>query len=349
MKSSLMLVALALAGLGILAGRGSKSAAQTSTAAQKGARDILPLQLEEEIPVPGVAGRLDHFSADAKRRRLFVSALGNNTVEVIDVFAGRVIHSIKGLAEPQGPLYVPAVDKLYVANAEDGKVRVYDGATYTLRKTIDFGNDPDNMRYDEASKTVFVGFGQEDGGIARIDPKTDERVGEVYKTGGHPESFQVEASGGHVFVNVPDADNVVVVIDRKTGASAKWPLKGLRSNYAMALNEEDHRLYTITRKTPMMVVLNTETGAEVARLRAAGECDDVFFDASRKRIYVIGGAGEISVFQQNDPDHYELVANVPSSVGIRTGYYFAKRDRFYVGVPAKGSEPAQVWTYEAED
>jgi len=111
----------------------------------------------------------------------------------------------------------------------------------------------------------------------------------------------------------------------------------------MALNEPDHRLFTITRKPPMLVVLDTETGKEVARLRAAGECDDVFFDASR------GGEGFISVFQQNDPDHYELVANVPSAIGIRTGYFFAKRDRFYVAVPAKGNEPAQVWTYEAED
>ena len=318
-------------------------------AAQNSARDVLPLLLEEQIPVPSVAGRIDHFSADAKRKRLFVSALGNNSLEVIDVFAGRVIHSIKGLAQPQGALYVSAVDKLYVANAEDGKVRVYDGATYTLRKTIDFGTDPDNMRYDEAAKRVYVGFGQEDGGIGMIDPKTDERVGDVYKTGGHPESFQVEASGAHIFVNVPDAGNVVEFIDQKTGAVTKWPLKGLRANYAMALDEEDHRLFTITRKTPMMVVLDSQTGKEIARLRAAGECDDVFFDASRKRIYVIGGEGLISVFQQNDPEHYELVANVPSAVGVRTGYYFAKRDRFYVAVPAKGNEPAQVWTYEAED
>jgi DNA-binding beta-propeller fold protein YncE len=344
MKKLLAVSFAALAVLCVVTIRGTRSAvAQTQT------RELLPLQLEEQIPVPGVAGRLDHFTADAKRRRLFVSALGNNTLEVIDVFAGRVIHSIKGLAQPQGPLYVPGVDKLYVANAEDGKVRVYDGATYTLRKTIDFGKDPDNMRYDEASKTVFVGFGEDDGGIAMIDPKTDERVGQVYKTEGHPESFQVEASGGHIYVNVPDADNVVESIDRKTGAVTKWPLEGLHANYAMALNEEDHRLFTITRKTPMMVVLNTETGSEVTRLRAAGECDDVFFDASRKRIYVIGAEGFISVFQQRDPDHYELLANVPSGIGIRTGYYFTRRDRFYVAVPAKGSEPAQVWTYEAED
>jgi DNA-binding beta-propeller fold protein YncE len=344
MKRLFAVGVVALATLCVVAIRSAKTAA-----AQSQTREFLPLQLEEQIPVPGVAGRLDHFTADAKRRRLFVSALGNNTLEVIDVFAGRVIHSIKGLAQPQGPLYVPGVDKLYVANAEDGKVRVYDGATYTLRKSIDFGKDPDNMRYDEASKTVFVGFGEDDGGIAMIDPKTDERTGQLYKTEGHPESFQVEASGGHIYANVPDAGNVVESIDRKTGAVTKWPLKGLRANYAMALNEEDHRLFTITRKTPMMVVLNTETGQEVTRLRAAGECDDVFFDASRKRIYVIGAEGFISVFQQNDPDHYELIANVPSGIGIRTGFFFTRRDRFYVGVPAKGSEPAQVWTYEAED
>jgi hypothetical protein len=344
MKKFVLIGGLSLVVLGILSSYSSKKAV-----AHNSTRELLPLQLEEQIPVPSVAGRIDHFSADAKRKRLFVSALGNNSLEVIDVFAGRVVHSIKGLAQPQGPLYVPAVDKLYVANAEDGKVRVYDGATYTLRKTIDFGKDPDNMRYDEGSMRVYVGFGEDDGGIAMIDPKTDERVGDVYKTDGHPESFQVEAKGDHIFVNVPDAGNVVESIDKKTGAVTKWPLKDLRANYAMALNEEDHRLFTITRKTPMMVVLDTQTGKEIARLRAAGECDDVFFDASRRRIYVIGGEGIIGVFQQNDPDHYELVANVPSAVGIRTGYFFAKRDRFYVAVPAKGNEPAQIWTYEAED
>ena len=317
--------------------------------AQTPSREILPLQLEEQIPVPGVAGRLDHFTADAKRKRLFVSALGNNTVEVIDVFAGKVIRSIRGLAQPQGPLYVADFDKLYVANAEDGKVRVYSGANYTLLKTIDFGADPDNMRYDAASKRVFVGFGEEDGGIAMIDPATDARVGQVYKTGGHPESFQVEAGGDHIYANVPDAGNVVERIDRKTGAVTKWPLKGLRGNYAMALDEAGHRLFTVTRKSPMLVVLNTDTGAEVARMRAGGECDDVFFDADRKRVYEIGGEGFVSVFQQNDEDHYELLANIPTCIGVRTGYFFAKRDRFYLGVPAKGNEPAQIWTYEAED
>jgi len=345
MKKVLALGVAGLAGVLFLGIGGTKSAPATQSNNER----ILTLQLEEQIPVPNVAGRLDHLTADAKRKRLIVSALGNNTVEVIDVFAGKVIRSIQGANEPQGPLYVSDVDKLYVANAGDGKVNVYDGATYTLRKSIEIGQDPDNMRYDPTTKKVFVGFGEENSGIATIDPATDERVGEVFKTGGHPESFQVEASGSHIFVNVPDADNVVESIDRKTGTVANWPLKGLRGNYAMALNQEDHRLFVITRKAPMMVVIDTQTGNEIARLRAAGECDDVFFDASRKRIYVIGGEGFISVFQQDDPAHYSLIQNVPSAIGVRTGFWFAKRDRFYVAVPAKGNDPAQIWTYEAED
>lgn len=344
MRTLLVSSLVALVACGVFAVIGTRPL--VSSAAE---REVLPLELEEQIPVPRVAGRLDHFTADVKRRRLIFSALGNNTVEVIDTFAGKVIHTIVGLREPQGVLYVPGFDQLFVANAGDGKVNIYDGATYRLRKTISVGEDPDNLRYDHVSRKVFVGYGEEDGGIAVIDPATDERAGPDFKTGGHPESFQVEDSGNHIFVNVPDVGNVVESIDRKTGVVTRWPLKGLGQNYAMALNEEDHRLFAIARKPPMLVVLDTLTGKEIARLRAAGECDDVFFDASRKRLYEIGGEGLISVLQQNDPDHYERIANVPSAIGVKTGYFFEKRDRLYVGVPAKGNEPAQVWTYEAQD
>src|SRR5207248_7432123 len=117
--------AIALSGIVVLALFAASHA--SPSARSPPLRDILPLQLEEQIPVPNVAGRLDHFTADVKRRRLIFSALGNNSVEVIDTFAGRVVHSIKGVNAPQGPLYVPEVDKLFVADAGDGKVNSYDG------------------------------------------------------------------------------------------------------------------------------------------------------------------------------------------------------------------------------
>ncbi len=319
------------------------STASTAGNAPAASHEVAPLQLIQKIPVPGVAGRIDHFTAFPKKRLLIFAALGNNTVEILNTFQAKVVQSIKGLDEPQGVLYVPEFDKIFVANAGSGRVNVYDGKTLALRKSIEFGEeaDTDNLRWDEASKRVFVGIV---GGIAMIDAATDAHVEQNLKgSGGHSESFQLEKKGSRVFVNVPDDDAAVNVIDRKTGALTQWKLNGAKANYPMALNEDDHRLFVVTRRPPLVIVLDTETGKEVARVPVGGSCDDVFYDADRKRIYAIGGEGFITVVQQNDPNHYTATANLPTSVGVRTGTFFGVS--LYVGVPATGLEPAQIWNY----
>src|SRR5437773_4375174 len=201
---------LALVAIALSAGCRSAPAADTPSATQ---HELLPLQLIQRIPVPNVTGRIDHFTAYPKRRLLIFAALGNNSLEIINTFEGKVVHSIQGLDEPQGVLYVPEFDKIFVANAGNGKVNVYDGKTYALRKSIALGeeSDTDNVRWDEASKRVFVGIV---GGIAMIDAATEEHVEKDLKgSGGHSESFQLEKKGSRIFVNVPD-DNSVNVIDR---------------------------------------------------------------------------------------------------------------------------------------
>jgi DNA-binding beta-propeller fold protein YncE len=330
----------ALVAIAFLAACGTAPTADTTTSAS--ATRTQPLQLIQRIPVPNVAGRIDHFTAYPKRRLLIFAALGNNSMEIVNTFEGKVVQSVKGLDEPQGVLYVPELDKIFVANAGSGKVNVYDGKTYALRKSISLGeeSDTDNLRYDEASKRVFVGIV---GGIAMIDAATETHVDMDLKgSGAHSESFQLEKKGTRIFVNVPDDTNVNV-IDRKTGGLTKWELNGAKANYPMALDEDDHRLFVVTRRPPLLVVLNTDTGKEVARVPVGGSCDDVYFDAERKRIYALGGEGFISVVQQNDPDHYALSANIPTTVGVRTGIFFGTS--LYVGVPAAGLEPAQIWNY----
>ena len=293
--------------------------------------------------MPGVAGRIDHFTAFPKRRLLIFAALGNNSMEIVNTFQARVVQSIKGLNEPQGVLYVPGLDKIFVANAGSGVVKVYDGKTYALRKSDRVGR---RIRHRQPSmgrrfKTVFVGIV---GGIAMIDAVTETHVGKDLKgSGGHSESFQLEKKGSRIFVNVPEDGSVVNVIDRKTGELTKWGLNGVKANYPMALDEDNHRLFVVTRRPPFLMVLDTDTGKEVARVPVGGSCDDVYYDAERKRIYALAGEGFISVVQQNDPDHYTLSANIPSAVGVRTGIFYGTS--LYVGVPASGLEPAQIWNY----
>ncbi len=161
-----------------------------------------PLQLEKTVPLPGVEGRIDHLAMDVKTQRLLLSALGNNTVEVVDVAAGKIVHSLPGMNEPQGTSYVPAVNKMYVANGKDGKLRIYDAASYRPAGEVGFGEDADNVRYDAAHKWLWVGYA--DGGLSAVDIATAKRVKDIYLDG-HPESFQLEKNGPRIFANVPDA------------------------------------------------------------------------------------------------------------------------------------------------
>src|SRR5246127_677936 len=237
MKKWLAVGLVAVGALGLLMIRNIMSA---SAAPQAPARELAPLQLIQKIPVPNVAGRIDHFTAFPKRRLLIFAGLGNNSMEIVNTFQAKVIQSVKGLDEPQGVLYVPGLDKIFVANAGSGVVKVYDGKTYGLRKSIPLGeeSDTDNLRWDETSKRVFVGIR---GGIAMIDAVTEDHVGtDIQGSGGHSESFQLEQKGSRVFVNVPEDGNVVNVIDRKTGELTKWGLNGVKANYPMALDEDDN-------------------------------------------------------------------------------------------------------------
>src|SRR5713101_1883353 len=169
-----------------------------------------PLLLVQEIPLPQVEGRIDHFTFDGKRKRVIGAALGNNTVEVVDTFAGRDIHSIKGAADPQGVAYVNDLNKLFVANGTDGKLRIYDGDSFNLLNTIDIGEDADNVRYDPAEKRIYVAYGgDEEGGIAVVDAAAGKRLDDIAKLDAHPESFQIASSKPVIYANIATKAKVV--------------------------------------------------------------------------------------------------------------------------------------------
>jgi DNA-binding beta-propeller fold protein YncE len=309
-----------------------------------------PLRLVQAIPLPNVAGRIDHFTLDTKRKWVIGSALGNNTVEIVDAFAGRVVKTIPGLDEPQGVLFVgDPVNKLFVANAGDGKLRIYEGKTFGLIDTLDFGENTDNLRYVPTEKRVYVGYGEDEkSAIGVVDAVTNKRLDDAGKLDSHPESFQIELSGSRIFVNIASKQKIAI-IDRKTHQVTDWEIGNLKANFPMALDEADHRIFIGTRKPSRLGVIDTTSGKLVTSLPAAGDMDDLYYDDSRKRIYIPGGEGFISVYEQSDPDHYKVLAKIQGAVGARTGVWYAKRDRLYVAVPGRANQGAEIWVYEAQD
>ncbi|HKA40347.1 MAG TPA: hypothetical protein VKF40_00015 [Burkholderiales bacterium] len=299
---------------------------------------LAPLTPRSRIMLPGVLGRIDHFGYDARRGNLFVSALGNNTVEVVNNL--RVVHTIRGLERPQAALYVEEFDRL-VVSGKDGKLRFFDGRSFGLLKTLDLGTDTDNMRYEPDEKRIYVGYG--DGAIAMVDPAAMERLPQEYALGSHPESFQFEKSGSRIFVNLPDQE-AIGIIDRKSGKVTKWQIEGIRTNHALAFDEASHRLFSAALQPGKLWVIDSDSGRVVGTLRIVLGVDDIWFDARRKRILASGHAGFVSVIQQKSPDRYELHANVPTAVGGGTSFYLRTRtsEGLYVGVPNTSPAGSEV-------
>jgi len=300
-----------------------------------------PLRLEKTIEMPDVQGRIDHLSVDVKGERLFVAALGNNTLEVIDLKAAKRVKTIGQLQEPQGVLYVPSTDRLYVANGKDGSVRIFDGSSYARLKTLDYGDDSDNLRYDSGRQRIFVGYGS--GALGEFD-SDGNKTGDT-KLDAHPESFQLERDSPRVYVNLPKSRKVVVVDREKHTIIATWKTGMAFANYPMALDESNHRLFVVTRLPARLLVFDTSTGAIIQKLPAVGDCDDVFYDKSRKRIYASGGDGAISAFEQKDADHYAESARIATVKGARTSFFSPELDRLFLAVRREGSQSAAVQVF----
>jgi DNA-binding beta-propeller fold protein YncE len=299
-----------------------------------------PLALERKIPLGEVRGRIDHLAIDTKRQRLFIAELGNNSLGVVDLAAGKVLRRIGGMSDPQGVAYVPFADSVFVANAGDGSVHVLRGDDLAPIGRIDLGEDADNVRVDTQRDRVLVGYGN--GALAVIDPATRTKAADI-RLKGHPESFQIDETGTKVFVNVPDARDIEVA-DLASEATRSLPTQGAGSNFSMAIDREAHRVLVVFRSPPTLMAVSSQDGRVVATVETCSDADDVFVDPKRRRVYVSCGEGVVDVLELREAE-YRRLARVPTVSGARTSLFVPELDRLVVAVRARSSEPAAIWVF----
>jgi len=289
-----------------------------------------PLVLERTIPLTGVSGRIDHMAVDLRRGHLFVAELGNGTVDVVDLAAGKAIHRIAGLKEPQGVGYSPQADLVAIASAGDGSVRLFKGEDLSPTGVVSLGEDADNVRFDMRTGQLVVGYGS--GGLAVLDLASRSTKSSI-KLSAHPEGFQLDPSTMRAFVNVPNAGQVAVVDLAADKQVASWRVPGLKANFPMALDSTGSVLATVFRSPPRLVLLDTKTGDVTANLPICGDADDVFFDAKRRRLYVSCGEGMVAILQ-GDTAGYHPLARFPTHSGARTSLFVPELDRLFVAARA---------------
>lgn len=300
------------------------------------------LKLEKMIPLPGVKGRIDHMDVNAKAGVLYMAALGNNSLEVIDLINGKRIHSIAGLDEPQGVGYIPETDEIIVANAGNGDCYFYNAKTFVKTATIHLQGDADDVRYDATERKIYVGYGE--GGIAIIDATTHKQTGDI-KLPAHPEGFQLDKGLNRLFVNVPDAQMIGVIDLKESKLISRWSTGNLRSNFPMAIDVSSHELFIGYRHPATLVVLNAQTGTQISSNEMTKDADDLYYDATAKRVYISGGGGAIDIFEQQGKG-WKQISHIPTRSGARTSLFVPSLHFFVLAERAEGNREAEVVVYK---
>ena len=315
-----------------------------------------PFRLVRTISLPNVKGRLDHMDVDVKGRRMFVAGLENGTFEVVDLQTGKWVRSIPGFKKAQGALFVPELNKLFLASGDDGMVRVFRGDTFELLDSIPLEPGPNRIVYEPKSKLVYVGYGGQDAGkdygeIGIIDARQDKQLGDI-KVVAHPSELLLDKSGTTLFVLSSIANRLQVIDLSKQQIVATWAVKSKQPGDA-ALDEATSRLFIGTHTPAEMIVIDSKSGKEIAHLPTAEGMDGVYFDSLRKRVYVSGGrglpAGFAYVYQQTHADRYETIGKISTRGGAGTSFWSPQLDRYYVAAPATDKEEAAILVYAPQD
>jgi DNA-binding beta-propeller fold protein YncE len=306
-----------------------------------------PLERVQTIPLKGPVGGLDHLGLDVKRGRLFVANTANGTLDIVDLKAGKLLKQVAGQGRIRGIAVAPDLDRIFVGNGTGGICNAFAGEGYELIKSLVFGDDADNVRYNPRTGRAYVVHADKE--LVVFDAKTFALHNPIAlpQTVG---AFQLEAARPRMYVNAK-ADGVVIVIDtEKDKVIDRFPVAPAGVNAALAIDEPNRRLFVGCRRDATLVVMDADSGRVVTRLPIPGDVDDLFFDSRRRRIFASCGEGKIATVRQVDANRYEPLETVSSAVGARTSTYDPDSGRLYLAVPRRPERPDQdnpeVWVYQ---
>src|SRR6202049_2698916 len=195
-----------------------------------------PLRLLQTIPLPELkGGDFDHFDVDLSGNRLFLTAEENNAVEVFDIRANTLIHTIRDVDTPHSLLYLPATKQLWVVDGGDGIIKIFDGSTYTVVETVKLAIGADSAVYDPAKHLLYIATGGEDAKmdfslISVVDTSTRKHVGDIKVNSTNIESMALDKNGATLFANVRDRNLVAVIDTKKMEVTSTWHLGEVRGN-----------------------------------------------------------------------------------------------------------------------
>lgn len=290
----------------------------------------------------GGVGSYDYVRVDPALRRIFVTH--QTRVEVVAADTGRLLGAITGLQGVHGVALATELGRGFISNGLSGAVTVFDLATLRITATIQTsGKKPDAIEYDPATKLVWVSNGRSNDASL-----IDAVAGKVVRTvalAGNPESAVFDGRG-RAFVNLESCSSVARVDLAAGRVEAQWSVAPGDGPTGLAADREHGRLFVGCGANERLVVLNADSGAQVAVLSIGDDCDAVGFDAGTHQVFASARDGTLTVIQQDDPDHYHVLATVATQFGAKTLAVDPASHRAFLPVakfgPSQGDKPGPI-------
>jgi YVTN family beta-propeller protein len=337
-----------------------------------------PLEFTTSIPMFNVTGRIGHMAYNNKLQLIYVAALSNNTMQVVDMQSKKVIHSIKSLNQPNGVAFNPATDMIFIACFGDGLCRGFNSNTYSEANSQNLGGIVNTVIYSPLSQRLYIGYGE--GAVAVYDANSI-KIKSTIKLPAHPESFQIDENSNILFVNIPKTRQLDIIDLKNNVIKNSWKIEEAAENYPMALDTANHRLFIGCRNPAKLLVLDSETGNKIASIDIYGDVNDIFYNSITKQIYVCCGEGYLNIIKQDikqveqvikqdtkqatkgkagtkqvkqnikqqtklvKQDTYETISKIFTSAGARTALFIPELNQLIVAAPAASGKDAQLMIY----
>ena len=292
-------------------------------------------KIVQKIHLDGDGG-WDYLNADDATGMLYVSH--GKMVNVVDMKTGKSVATVTDVNGVHGIAIAPEFNKGFISNGADSNVTVFTLKNFkVIEKVPVTGRNPDAILYEPFTKTIITWNGRSSNATV-IDAKTDKVI-QTIALAGKPEAA-VSDGKGKVFVNIEDKSQVSMINVKTWKVEQTWSVSPGEEPSGLALDNVTHRLFSATDK--LMVVLDAETGKVITTLPTGGRVDGAGFDPGLKRAYSSCGEGVLTVVQEENPNSFKVLENVPTQVGARTISVSAKSHRIYLPTAEFGATPEKT-------
>jgi DNA-binding beta-propeller fold protein YncE len=297
--------------------------------------------------VPGPAGkRFDYLTIDYDDHYLLSAHLAAGLLYVIDLRTNKILKAIPGVPGVEGVEFVPELKKVYTSDAGDNTIGVIDLKQMKVIKRLPTEAKPDGSAYAAPFHKLYVS--DERGKAEAIVDVQQDKIIKTLHFDSETGMPQYDPIARKIYVNLQD-QNIFAVIDPQTDeVVGRYSVGKCDGNHGMALDPEHKRAFLACEGNELLAVFDLEKHQPIAFLPLAKGPDVVKYDSGLKRIYVACYSGAISVFQEDDPDHFRKLEDFPVQKKVHSLAIDKDTHRVYAPEQEVDGRPAARMTvYEA--